>query len=138
LARTLGLAGSVLICTAVTDTVRHAPLAAQGADIVSLPRIAAGLNLDAVLAELARREINEVHLECGATLAGAMLQAGLLDELVVYMAPVLLGDSGRGLFQLPVFTGMDERIALTITDIRAIGPDWRICARPTRHRTADH
>ena len=80
--------------------------------------------------ELARREINEVHVECGARLAGALLRAGLLDELIVYLAPLLLGDSARGLFHLPGLASMSERVALEITDIRAVGHDWRISARP--------
>jgi diaminohydroxyphosphoribosylaminopyrimidine deaminase/5-amino-6-(5-phosphoribosylamino)uracil reductase len=129
-ARILTVAGPVLIFTAVAEARYHAPLQAAGAAIHVLPRHDDGLPLPAVLTELARREINEVHLECGATLAGAMLQAGLLDELIVYLAPWLLGDGGRGLFHLPGLTRMSERIALEIADIRAVGRDWRITAYP--------
>ncbi len=73
-------------------------------------------------------QINEVHLEAGATLCGALLQAGLVDELVVYMAPQLMGDAARGLFVLPGLEHMQQRIRLSISDIRAIGDDWRISA----------
>jgi diaminohydroxyphosphoribosylaminopyrimidine deaminase/5-amino-6-(5-phosphoribosylamino)uracil reductase len=129
-ARTLHQAGPVLIFTAVTEARYHETLRATGADIAVLPRSGEGLDLDAVLAELGRREINELHLESGAALAGAMLRRGLLDELIVYMAPLLLGDGARSLFHLPGLTRMSERIRLDIADIRAVGRDWRITAYP--------
>ncbi len=77
---------------------------------------------------LGRMEINEVHLEAGATLSGALLAAGWVDELVIYLAPHLLGDAARGLFTLPGLERMDQRIGLSIVDIRAVGRDWRITA----------
>lgn len=133
-ARTLTLPGQVLILTAQTaPTTAWAALSDAGAEIVTLPPDGIGLDLPAVMAELARREINEAHLECGATLAGAMLRAGLLDELVIYMAPVLLGDGGRGLFNLHL-EQMSERVELHIYDMRAVGRDWRITARPSAIR----
>ncbi|MEE4376378.1 MAG: bifunctional diaminohydroxyphosphoribosylaminopyrimidine deaminase/5-amino-6-(5-phosphoribosylamino)uracil reductase RibD [Candidatus Competibacteraceae bacterium] len=135
-AHTLTLAGQVLIFTAVAEARYYAPLQEAGADIQVLPRHADGLPLPAVLAELARREINEVHLECGATLAGALTHAGLLDELIVYLAPCLLGDSARGLLHLPELSRMSERITLDIADIRAVGQDWRITAYPVRQHTS--
>ncbi len=131
-ARTLGLDGAVLILTAATDARRMAALEAAGAEVQRAPIGTDGLDLGGVMAELARRQVNEVHLECGATLAGAVLRAGLLDELVVYMAPLLLGDDARGLFHLPGLERMAQRIALDIIDIRAVGRDWRITARPGR------
>ena len=70
-----------------------------------------------------------MHLEAGATLCGALLQAGLIDELVIYMAPHLMGDAARGLFTLPGLEQMAQRIKLSINDIRAVGDDWRITAR---------
>ncbi len=89
------------------------------------------IDLDAVLAMLAQRECNEVLLECGPTLAGAMLQAQLIDELVIYMAPTLLGSQANPLFALTLHT-MAEQQPLLIHDIRAVGRDWRISARPKR------
>ena len=97
-----------------------------------MPASSDGLDLVAVAQELARRELNEIHLECGPTLAGALLNAELLDELVLYVAPVLLGDAARGLFQLPALTSMSQRIELELADIRAVGRDWRITAYPKR------
>ena len=128
-AQTLRLPGSVLIFTAIADAALHAPLQAAGAEIVVTPRAEQGLNLRAVMAELTRRECNEIHVECGPTLAGALLQAGLLDELVVYMAPMLLGDKAHGLFQLPELARMSERTALEVVETRAVGRDWRLTLR---------
>jgi len=95
-------------------------------NLVSIPVAAAGLDLHAALRELARREINEVMVEAGATLSGAFLSAGLADEIVVYMAPKLLGDGARGLFHLPGLSTMAQAVELEIRDIRAVGSDWRI------------
>lgn len=69
-----------------------------------------------------------MHVEAGATLCGALLQAGLVDELVIYMAPHLMGNDARGLFALPDLRFMEQRIDLEITDMRAVGNDWRITA----------
>jgi diaminohydroxyphosphoribosylaminopyrimidine deaminase/5-amino-6-(5-phosphoribosylamino)uracil reductase len=129
-ARTLCLAGDVLIFTGVENPQRQQALQAVGAQVQVLPQQGNKLNLKAVLEELAYREINEVHLESGATLAGAMLQAGFIDEFIFYMAPWLLGNMARGLFHLPHLARMADRIALEILDIRAIGQDWRIQVRP--------
>ncbi len=131
-ARTLWLPGSVLIFTAVADSAAQELLLATGAEIVVTPRTDHGLNLRSVMAELARRECNELQVECGPTLAGALLQAELVDELVIYMAPLLLGDRARGLFQLPELTRMSERTELEILDMRAVGRDWRVMLRPTK------
>ncbi|GAA5317717.1 MAG: bifunctional diaminohydroxyphosphoribosylaminopyrimidine deaminase/5-amino-6-(5-phosphoribosylamino)uracil reductase RibD [Candidatus Pelagadaptatus aseana] len=87
------------------------------------------VNLGALLDELGRRQCNEVLLETGATLAGAFLQAGLIDELIVYMAPKLLGSRGRPLLELP-FDTMDQQVPLTINDVRAVGRDWRLTLMP--------
>ena len=81
-----------------------------------------------MLQHLGSLQINEVHLEAGATLCGAMLQAGLVDELVIYMAPHLMGEAARGLFALPGLEQMSERVKLSISDVRAVGDDWRITA----------
>jgi len=131
-ARMLGSPGSVLIFTAVTDPAAQAPLRAAGAEIMVTPRRDWELNLRRVMVELARRDCNEIHVECGATLAGALLQAGLMDELVIYMAPLLLGDRARGLFQLPELVTMQERRELEILEMRAVERDWRIKLRPVR------
>ena len=107
-------------------------LEATGAGILRLPPGPGGLDLETLLRYLARMEINEVLIEAGATLAGSALQAGLVDELVLYLAPHLMGDAGRGLFHLPGLERMGDRLALDIQDLRQIGPDLRLTAVPRR------
>ncbi|MFZ1494221.1 MAG: bifunctional diaminohydroxyphosphoribosylaminopyrimidine deaminase/5-amino-6-(5-phosphoribosylamino)uracil reductase RibD [Candidatus Competibacter denitrificans] len=131
-AKTLRLPGPVLICTAVADADAQSAVRAVGADIAVLPRAERGLDLHAVMGELTRRECNEVHVEAGPTLAGALLQADLADEIVIYIAPLLLGDRARSLFQLPELTRMQECWALDILETRAVGRDWRLTLRPRR------
>ena len=88
------------------------------------------VDLAVLMAELAQREINEVMVEAGSILNGALLEAGLIDELIIYMAPKLMGDSAKGLFHLPELQSMAQNIELKISDIRAVGQDWRITAMP--------
>ncbi|MDB5985967.1 MAG: ribD [Nevskia sp.] len=90
-------------------------------------------DLAAVLRLLAQQEINEVLVECGPTLAGSFLAAGLVDELVLYLAPSLLGDAARPLAYLPALQKLDHRVDLKVTDLRMIGDDIRIIAVPRRH-----
>jgi len=127
-ARLLGQPGNTLVLTAVADAEKKARLLQPGVEVVTLPLRGRRLDLPSVLHYLGTREVNEVHLEAGATLCGALLQAGLIDELVIYMAPHLMGDSARGLLALPDLVSMEQRVALSISDIRAVGEDWRITA----------
>lgn len=105
-------------------------LAAAGAELRHLPGDRDGLDLGGLPALLTALEANEVHVEAGATLAGALLAARLVDELVVYLAPTLLGDGARGLFHLPGLERMEQRLDLQIRDLRPVGRDWRIAAIP--------
>tara|TARA_R110002111_G_scaffold177205_4_gene243262 strand:- start:760 stop:1845 length:1086 start_codon:yes stop_codon:yes gene_type:complete len=88
------------------------------------------IDLKQLMKQLAEREINDVMVEAGAVLNGALLKAELIDELVIYMAPKLMGDNARGLFHLPDLHTMAQNIDLDIVDIRAVGKDWRITALP--------
>ena len=74
-------------------------------------------------------EVNEVLVETGANLSGAMVRAGLVDELVVYMAPRLMGSDARALFRLPGLERMEDAVRWALADVRAVGPDWRLTAR---------
>jgi diaminohydroxyphosphoribosylaminopyrimidine deaminase/5-amino-6-(5-phosphoribosylamino)uracil reductase len=98
-------------------------------EVFTVPGTTDAVDLDALMTLLSGLDANEVLLESGAILSGAMLQAGLIDELVIYMAPILLGSEARGLFRLPELKRMAQRIMLNIIDIRAVGDDWRITAQ---------
>lgn len=89
-----------------------------------------GLDLMPVLQLLAARGVNEVQVEAGATLCGALFAVGLVDELLLYVAPVLLGDSARPLLQLPVLSDMAARWKLAVVDRRQVGDDLRLLLRP--------
>jgi diaminohydroxyphosphoribosylaminopyrimidine deaminase / 5-amino-6-(5-phosphoribosylamino)uracil reductase len=99
-------------------------------ETISVPRKGGVLDLHAVLAQLSSRGVNEVQVESGATLAGALLNAGLFDELLLYIAPVLLGDKGRPLFANLNLQSMQERYQLSVVDERKVGSDWRLLLRP--------
>ena len=130
-ARLLRLPGQTLIFAAGDVPARRAALEASGAQVRVAGRGIAGyVDLGALLEELARLEVNDVLVEAGPTLAGALLAEGLADELIVYLAPHLLGDDARGMFRLPGIASMADRIALDIQQVRAVGADWRITAVP--------
>ncbi|HEX5515923.1 MAG TPA: bifunctional diaminohydroxyphosphoribosylaminopyrimidine deaminase/5-amino-6-(5-phosphoribosylamino)uracil reductase RibD [Gammaproteobacteria bacterium] len=122
--------GKTLILHAAEAPARAAALLQAGARVERIPAAAAGLDLQAVLARLAALEINEVLVEAGPTLAGGFVQAGLVDELVVYLAPHLMGHEGSPLLQLAGIATMDARLPLRIMDVRMVGEDLRVCARP--------
>lgn len=153
-ARLLDAPGRALIVTASRNQELHDRLARDNVTVVTLPEAApahpalaalvhpwtsqnGGIDLPAVMRHLAAQQINEVLLEAGPVLNGAMLRAGLIDELIIYMAPHLMGDAARGLFHLPGLGSMDQRIALDILDIRAVGKDWRITASVVSHTKWD-
>ncbi|MBV6669333.1 bifunctional diaminohydroxyphosphoribosylaminopyrimidine deaminase/5-amino-6-(5-phosphoribosylamino)uracil reductase RibD [Xanthomonas euvesicatoria pv. alangii] len=100
------------------------------AQFLAMPLQAGRFDLAAVLALLAERGINEVHVEAGAMLSGALLQAGLVDELLVYMAPVLLGDTARPLVAGLGIETMARRHALQLLDVRQLGQDLRLRYAP--------
>jgi diaminohydroxyphosphoribosylaminopyrimidine deaminase/5-amino-6-(5-phosphoribosylamino)uracil reductase len=127
-ARLLTLPGTTLLACLAAEPGRAAPLEAAGARILVTPPGPGGVDLAFLLRYLARQEMNEVLIEAGATLAGAALQAGLVDELVLYLAPHLMGDAGRGLCHLPGLELMRDRLPLAIQDVRRVGPDLKITA----------
>jgi len=131
-ARMLSLSGKTLVATAAADTGQAAALTRIGAEVIVLRAGDDRVDLPELMRNLAEREVNELLVEAGANLCGSLLQAGLVDELVVYLAPHLLGSAARGLFNIPVLDSMQSRIALDIQDVRAVGKDWRITARVTR------
>ncbi|UCC56958.1 MAG: bifunctional diaminohydroxyphosphoribosylaminopyrimidine deaminase/5-amino-6-(5-phosphoribosylamino)uracil reductase RibD [Gammaproteobacteria bacterium] len=127
-ARLLDLPGNTLVFTGADASAAEARYGHAAVSFVTVPVTSGRLDLAAVFQHLGSLEVNEVHVEAGPTLSGALLQAGLVDELVIYMAPHLMGDAARGLFSLSGLDSMTDRIQLAITDMRAIGQDWRITA----------
>lgn len=121
--------GKLLVAAAVSDTERIAALSECGAEVVVLPNKQGKVDLAALLGELASRGINEIHSEAGFKLNGSLLREGLVDELLLYLAPTLLGDAARGMFDLPELADLGGRHDLKITDLARVGADIRILAR---------
>ncbi|MBK8453984.1 MAG: bifunctional diaminohydroxyphosphoribosylaminopyrimidine deaminase/5-amino-6-(5-phosphoribosylamino)uracil reductase RibD [Thiofilum sp.] len=126
-AQILTLAGQVLIYTLNNNTEKSAALEQLGVKVIVID--SSTLDLHQVVQSLVKEGINEVHVEAGATLSGALLEAQLVDELVLYLAPHFMGSTGRPLVQLPL-QHMSERIGLTIKDMRLVGQDLRVIASP--------
>ena len=119
----------LLIYTAVSGAEKIEALEKAGASVCVLPDGNGKVNLAGMLTDLAKRGCNEVLLEAGNTLNGAMLRAGRVDELILYLAPQLLGDAARGMAQLGELTALDQRINLKWQDMRQIGNDLRITVK---------
>jgi len=132
--RGAGGEGGLLIYTATSNAEKIAALEKSGARVVVLPDGAGRVDLGAVLRDLAAGGNNEVLVEAGSMLNGALLQAGLVDELVLYLAPQLLGDMARGMAQLGELTALDQRINIEWQDVRQVGNDLRIVARIKREK----
>lgn len=118
--------GTLLYCT--NDSNRDALIEA-GADIVKVGAVDRLVNAAAVLDDLGRREINDVLVEAGPALAGNLISNDLVDELVIYQAPHIMGSETMGMFRTPTWTELSDRRSLDIIDTRQVGPDTRITAR---------
>lgn len=129
-ARIFGSGGPVFIIATRDDGERVRALSAAGATVVRLPAQDGRVDLTALAGWLAEQQFNEVLVEAGATLGGALLAAKLVDELVLYLAPTLLGSSARALFAVPPLVRMADRRVFDILDVSPVGDDWRITARP--------
>ncbi|ASF44728.1 bifunctional diaminohydroxyphosphoribosylaminopyrimidine deaminase/5-amino-6-(5-phosphoribosylamino)uracil reductase RibD [Methylovulum psychrotolerans] len=129
-ARMAALPGRSLILTCSDDAVKQQRLQAAGFEVYRLPEQNGRLALPAVMAFLSEQQVNEVLVEAGAVLNGALLAENLLDEIVVYMAPAILGDQGRGLFHLPKVLTMADKRELQLLDVRQVGGDLRLTLRP--------
>jgi len=123
------LGGSTLVAAAQDDAAKIAALSRAGAEVVVLPNARGKVDLAELMRELARRGINEIHAEAGAKLNGSLLREGLVDELLLYLAPMLLGDAARGMFDLPELADLAGRQRLRLTDLTRVGDDIRILAR---------
>jgi diaminohydroxyphosphoribosylaminopyrimidine deaminase/5-amino-6-(5-phosphoribosylamino)uracil reductase len=125
--------GAVLIATATQDEGKAKSLRAKGAEIVVLPNAEGKVDLKKLSEHLASIGLNEVLIEAGIKLDSALLQAGVVDELLLYLAPHLLGDAGRGMLDLGDLQRMEQRLELDIRDTRLFGPDLRVLARLGAH-----
>ncbi len=121
--------GNVLVAAAAEDAAKLADLRAAGAEVVVLPNPQGKVDLPRLLQALAGRGVNELHVEAGHKLNGSLMREGLVDELLLYFAPTLLG-SGRDMFPLPELTDLSGRHDLKIVDLRRVGADMRVLARP--------
>lgn len=119
-----------LIACHGADPAARAALEAAGADVVELPGAQDRVDLAALLVLLAQRGVNELHVEAGAVLNGALLAAGLVDEWVAYVAPMAVGDDARGLFAMPALTTLADAARFKFADVRQIGGDLRLTLLP--------
>ncbi len=120
--------GGTWIVAAKADPEKEAQLRDRGAEIIMLPNMHGKVDLPALMLELGRRQINELHVEAGFKLNGSLIREDCVDELLLYLAPSLLGDA-QGLFDLPALNQLDGRKALAFHEVKQIGPDLRILAR---------
>jgi diaminohydroxyphosphoribosylaminopyrimidine deaminase/5-amino-6-(5-phosphoribosylamino)uracil reductase len=125
--------GGTIIATVTEDAEKIRRLRDAGAEIVQVSSTENGkVDLATLSAELARRGFNEVTVEAGGKLNASLMRAGLIDEIVFYLAPTLLGDRAQGMFPLPELQLLDGRLQLDVRDVRMVGQDMRIIARPRR------
>ncbi len=132
LLKTLGEGGQarqIWIYTATdTQAEKRAALQAMGVTVIDMPGPGGKVDLAAMLRDLARREINELHIEAGHKLNGSFIRAGLVDEVVLYLAPQLLGP-GQSMANLPSLTSLSDAVKLAFHSVDRIGPDLRLILR---------
>ncbi|MCP3999570.1 MAG: bifunctional diaminohydroxyphosphoribosylaminopyrimidine deaminase/5-amino-6-(5-phosphoribosylamino)uracil reductase RibD [Gammaproteobacteria bacterium] len=129
--------GPVLICHCSDDSLRLDALTAKGAELLRVPGHGPGeVALESMLEKLAERGINDVWLEAGALLNGAFLNDDLIDELIVYQAGSILGDSSQGMFGIEPLKSMKARKQFDLTDVCRIGDDVRLTWRPELKKSA--
>lgn len=116
------------LVAAAPDEGKAALLRAAGHEIIVLPNASGKVDLPALMLELGRREINELHVEAGSKLNASMVREGCVDELLVYLAPCLIGP-GQGMFALPPLARLDDKQALRFHAVDRVGPDLRVLAR---------
>ena len=120
-----------IYCAAPNDTAfqaRKQALESQGAVVVELPNAHNKVDLSAMLADLASRGVNELHVEAGSKLNGSFIREGLIDEMLVYLAPCVLGE-GLSMAHFGPLTKLDQGLSLDFKSVEKIGPDVRILAR---------
>lgn len=119
----------LLIATAEVDPEKSTWLREAGHRLLVLPNASGKVDLPRLMTELGQLGFNEIHVEAGLKLNGSLLREGCVDELLLYLAPMLIGDNAQGIFNLAELTQLDKAIRLDIQDIRRIGDDFRVLAR---------
>jgi diaminohydroxyphosphoribosylaminopyrimidine deaminase/5-amino-6-(5-phosphoribosylamino)uracil reductase len=109
-----------------TDRPRRVP----GAEVLALPNERGKVDLEAMLRELARRGVNELHVEAGFRLNGSLVKERCVDEFLIYLNPSFLGDGAQGMLDLPAFGALAERLKLRLRSVERVGEDLRVLARP--------
>jgi len=126
----------VLIAYATDAEQKAAQLIAMGASLLCIPNEEGKVCLESLLEHLASNDVNEVMVEGGEGLNGALMALQLIDELIMYYAPKLMGSDGKGMFALPALQAMEEVVSLTVSDVRQFGDDIRVLATVSQ-RDAD-
>jgi diaminohydroxyphosphoribosylaminopyrimidine deaminase/5-amino-6-(5-phosphoribosylamino)uracil reductase len=116
------------IVAAQSNPEKQAALCEAGHEVILLPNAGGKVDLPALMLELGRREINELHVEAGGKLNASLVREGCVDELLVYLAPSLIGP-GQGMFALPPLARLQDKLALRFHGVQQVGPDLRILAR---------
>jgi diaminohydroxyphosphoribosylaminopyrimidine deaminase/5-amino-6-(5-phosphoribosylamino)uracil reductase len=129
-AKLFALPGESIVFTTSSDVERTSELAGVGVRVERVAGVDDRCDLVAVVRRLGELGHNEVWVEAGPRLNGALLAAGLIDELVIYMAPLLLGDAARGMFDLGKLTLLEQCPRLVLDELSTIGTDLRVVARP--------
>ena len=125
--------GRVLVATANEQYMGSEDIDSEHVEVVYVPTTNHTVDLEALMHHLTQRDINEVLVEAGPTLSGAMLQANLVDEVLIYLAPKVLGDEGRGMFSLHGLDRLVDCFKFNLIDIRQFGNDVRIQLKPLKH-----
>jgi diaminohydroxyphosphoribosylaminopyrimidine deaminase/5-amino-6-(5-phosphoribosylamino)uracil reductase len=112
------------------DDRNRSAIESGGAEVIRTREAGGRVDPAAVLGYLAELGVNDVLVEAGPALCGALLEVALVDELVIYQAPHMMGSETRGMVKTPAWRALDERLELDIEDVRKIGNDLRITARP--------
>ena len=119
----------MLVFCAIEDPARRRALEAKGADVVLLANPAGKVDLAPMLGQLARRGVNELHVEGGFKLNGSLLREDCVDEFLLYLNPSLLGDGAQGMVNLPAPASLDARVKLNLHSVERVGEDLRVIAR---------
>lgn len=127
--------GKVWVFVCRIDQAKAERLARRNAEVIVMPSSSAGIDLPSLMRWLAAHQVNEVHVEAGARLSGALLQAGCVDELLVYMAPMLLGQ-GRGMAHTPPVDSLEAAERFEFIESQMVGTDMRLRLRHPSHRAA--